>query len=173
MNNDTVKVFIEISKGSSVKYELDEESNRLVVDRFLHTSMYYPFNYGFVPETKGPDGDPLDVLVLTLEPVMPGAILPSRIVGMLETEDERGEDVKLIAVPINTVEPESERVNDVLDLTKPTKDRITHFFEYYKTLEHGKWVKIKKWFGKKAALEYLKECQLIFRNSKSQEPNHN
>lgn len=159
INNDVIEVFIEISKGSSVKYEYDKKRGRLVVDRFLHTSMYYPFNYGFIPETKGDDGDPIDVLVLTLEVVLPGAILPSRVIGMLETEDENGHDAKLIAVPLDNIDPEAKRIKDVLDLTRSTKDRIAHFFEYYKSLEKGKWVKVKKWHGKKEAMEYLEKYQ--------------
>lgn len=158
-NNNTVDVFIEISVGSSIKYEYDEKTGKLVVDRFLHTSMHYPFNYGFIPGTISEDKDPVDVLVLTLEGILPGTILPSRIVGMLETQDEMGTDMKLVAVPANSVDPESYKVQNVLDLTQPTKDRIAHFFEYYKTLEKGKWVKIKNWHGKNKALSYLLKCR--------------
>jgi len=163
--NQIVNALIEISKGSSVKYEYDETTDRLVVDRFLHTSMYYPFNYGFIPKTLSEDGDPVDVLVLTLEAVFPGAILPTRIVGMLETEDEGGRDVKLIGVPIEKIEADSVKVQNVLDLYPSTKDRITHFFEYYKSLEKGKWVKIKKWSGKNEAIKYLKSASEKFKNS--------
>lgn len=156
-NRQVVNVFIEISKGCCVKYEYDEKTGRLFVDRFLYSSMHYPFNYGFVPETLSEDGDPIDVLVLTLGEVLPGTFLPTRIVGMLETEDEKGRDIKLIGVPIESVDPESHKVQNLLDLTQPTKERIAHFFEYYKSLEKGKWVKIKKWYGKKEALDYLKK----------------
>lgn len=164
-----VDVFIEITKGSSVKYEYDEKTGRLVVDRFLHTSMYYPFNYGFVPETLSEDGDPVDVLVLTLEPVLPGAILPTRIIGMLETEDEEGRDIKLIGVPTEKIEADSSKVHNVLDLYSSTKDRIAHFFEYYKSLERGKWVKVKKWSGKDEAVNYLKMASEKFKNSQNGE----
>ena len=158
--NSIIDVFVEISIGKSIKYEFDRKRGRLVVDRFLHTSMHYPFNYGFIPNTQSEDNDPLDVLVLTLEEILPGTILPSRIVGMLETEDETGIDIKLIAVPADFVDPESYKVQDVLDLTQPTKDRIRHFFEYYKSLEKGKWVEVKKWHGKEKALEYLQKSYL-------------
>lgn len=151
-------VFIEISSGSSIKYEFDEKTGRLMVDRFLHTSMHYPFNYGFIPETESEDGDPLDVLVLTLKEILPGTVLPVRIIGMLETNDEKGLDMKLVGVPADSVDPESCKVQNLLDLTQATKDRIVHFFEYYKSLEIGKWVKVKKWHGKKDTLQYLLKC---------------
>lgn len=156
-NNQVVNVFIEISIGSSIKYEFDKKTHRLIVDRFLHTSMHYPFNYGFIPNTMSEDGDPLDVLVLTLEEILPGSILPTRIVGMLETEDEEGRDMKLIGVPTESVDPESYKIQNVLDLTQPTKERICHFFEFYKSLERGKWVKVKQWHGKEGALSYLQK----------------
>lgn len=157
-DKSAVNVLIEISVGSSVKYEYDEVSGRLVVDRFLFTSMYYPFNYGFIPGTMSEDRDPLDVLVLTLKEIIPGTILPTRIIGMLETEDEEGKDIKLIGVPADFVDPESYKVQDALKLLSPTKERIAHFFEYYKTLERGKWVKVGKWHGKSDALKYLEKC---------------
>lgn len=157
-DKSVVNVLIEISVGSSVKYEYDEKSGHLVVDRFLFTSMYYPFNYGFVPGTISEDGDPLDVLVLTLKEIVPGTILPTRIIGMLVTEDEEGKDIKLMGVPADFVDPESYKVQDALKLLPPTKERISHFFEYYKSLERGKWVKVGKWHGKNDALKYLEEC---------------
>lgn len=158
--SELVEVFIEISMGSSVKYEFDKEKNILKVDRFLHTSMHYPFNYGFILNTLSEDGDPLDALVLCLEVILPGTILPARIVGMLETEDEKGKDIKIVCVPADSVDPEAYKVQDVLDLTNSTKQRITHFFEFYKSLEKGKFVRVKKWYGKKKAVDYLKQTMI-------------
>jgi len=167
MNNQkqklNVDVLIEIAVDGSVKYEFDQKSGRLVVNRFLFTSMHYPFNYGFIPETLSEDGDPVDVLVLTLKQVQPGTILPTRIIGMLDTEDEEGEDIKLVGVPADSVDPESYKVHNLLDLTQPTKDRIAHFFEYYKSLEKGKWVKVKDWHGKEESLAYLEKCRQQFK----------
>lgn len=156
--NNIVDVLIEISVGGSVKYEYDEKNKCLRVDRFLFTSMYYPFNYGFILGTSSEDNDPLDVLVLTLKEIQPGTILPTRIIGMLETEDEHGKDIKMMGVPADSVDPESYKVQDALKLLTPTRERISHFFEYYKSLEKGKWVKVGKWEGKEEALKYLKKC---------------
>lgn len=163
LNNYVVDVLIEISKGSCIKYEYDQKTGRLKVNRFLHTSMHYPFNYGFVSQTLADDGDPVDVLVLTLEEILPGTILPTRIVGMLETKDEAGEDEKLIGVPADSVDPESYRIQNLSDLTPATKERISHFFEYYKSLEKGKWVKVKKWYGKEDAHKYLEKCYRYYK----------
>lgn len=160
-NPAVINVYIEISVGGSVKYEYDEKTKQLKVDRFLFTSMYYPFNYGFIPGTLSEDGDPVDVLVLTIKELLPGTILPTRIIGMLETEDEGGKDMKLIGVPADSVDPESYKVQNLLDLMQPTKDRIAHFFEYYKSLEAGKWVKVKKWHSRQEALEYIKKSQKL------------
>lgn len=145
VKDSAVSLFIEISKGGSVKDEFDEKSSRPVVNRFLPPSRDYPFNYGFVPETSSEDVDPNDALVLTSEPVLPGAILPTRIVGMLETNDEEGRDIKLIGVPPEKIKTDSSKVLNVLNLTHSAKDRIAHFFEYYKIPEKGEWVKVKKW----------------------------
>jgi len=167
--NGLINVLIEISIGSSIKYEYDEKTGRLIVDRFLHTSMHYPFNYGFIPRTISEDGDPVDVLVLTLESIYPGTILPTRIIGMLATEDEHGRDIKLVGVPNDSIDPESYKIQNILDLSQPTKDRIVHFFEYYKSLEKGKWVKIKKWHGKDEAVNYLQKCFEKFSQSQEKE----
>jgi len=165
-NNFIVDVFIEISMGSNIKYEYDEKKNRLVVDRFLHTSMHYPFNYGFVPKTLSEDNDPTDILILTLGEILPGTFVPCRIVGMLETEDERGRDIKLVGVPADWVDPEASRIQNLLDLTPATKERISHFFEYYKSLEKGKWVKVREWYGKDDAYKYLEKCYRCYKNHK-------
>lgn len=154
-----VEVFIEISAGSNIKYEYCPESKMLKVNRFLRTSMIYPFNYGFIPNTISEDGDPVDALVLTSEKILPGTIIPSKVIGVLETEDEKGKDCKIICVPSESIDPDSRYFDNLNDLTRPTKEKITHFFEYYKSLEKGKWVKIIKWGNKTAAMQYLEKAQ--------------
>lgn len=152
-----VNVFIEIPKDSNVKYELDKESGVVFVDRFLHTAMSFPFNYGFVPNTLADDGDPLDVLVLSEFSVQPGVVIPSVVIGMLEMEDESGIDTKILAVPSIKIDPLYGELEMDL-LPSATKNKIKHFFENYKTLEPGKWVKIKDWKGKTEALEAIKKA---------------
>ncbi len=155
-----INVFVEIPKDSSIKYELDKESGVIFVDRFLYTAMQYPFNYGFVPSTLSEDGDPLDVLVLSEHTVMPGTVIPCVVIGMLEMEDEAGVDTKILAVPTIKVDP---FFGELTMDTVPTavKNKIKHFFENYKTLEPGKWVKIKEWQGKDVALEAVKKAMKV------------
>ncbi len=152
-----VNVFIEIPQGSSVKYELDKESGIIMVDRFNFTAMFYPFNYGFIPGTSAEDGDPVDVLVISSYQVQPGTVIPSRPIGLLEMEDEAGIDTKIIAVPTIKVDPFFSKINDVSDLDEMTKKKIQHFFNHYKELEPGKWVKTKKFLGKNSAYENIKK----------------
>lgn len=151
-----VNVFIEIPKGSSIKYELDKESGCMFVDRFLFTAEYYPSNYGFIPNTLADDGDPVDVLVLSDQSVAPGTVIPSVIIGMLEMEDEAGIDAKLIAVPSSKIDPVYGTFTDITDVPEALTNKMKHFFETYKQLEPGKWVKVKDWKDKKAALEVVK-----------------
>jgi len=153
-----VNVFIEIPKDGNIKYELDKESGIIFVDRFLHTAMNYPFNYGFIPNTLSEDGDPSDVLVLGEQALMPGVVIPTKIIGMLEMEDEAGIDTKLLAVPTEKVDPSSVDINDIADVSEAVKNKIKHFFENYKTLEPGKWVKIKEWRGQKEAADAIKKA---------------
>ena len=155
--NGEVNVFIEIPQGVSVKYELDKDSGVIFVDRFLFTEMNYPFNYGFVPNTLAGDGDPIDVMVLCSKPVVPGVVIPSRVIGMLEMEDEAGEDTKVIAVPMPKVDKKYAEYNDVSDIPEKVKEEIKYFFENYKKTEPGKWVKIKDWKGKDIAIEEVKK----------------
>lgn len=159
-----VNVFIEIPKGSNIKYELDKESGVVFVDRFLHTAMYFPANYGFIPNTLAPDGDPADVLVLSEQTVVPGAVLPSKIIGMLEMEDEAGQDTKLLAVPNEKIDPWFGKWNDISDVPEALKNKIKHFFENYKTLEPGKWVKLKEWKDKSAAIADVKKALEGYKN---------
>jgi inorganic pyrophosphatase len=152
---NTVKVLIEIPQGSSVKYELNKEDNTLMVDRFLHTAMYYPFNYGFVPNSLAEDGDPTDVLVLSSMQVAPGVGIEVQIIGMLEMEDEAGVDTKLIAVPTAKIDPVYGTWTDISSVPKHYLDMMKHFFEHYKDLEPGKWVKAKNFLGREEAEQAL------------------
>lgn len=155
---EEVNVFIEIPQGVSVKYELDKDSDVIFVDRFLFTEMEYPFNYGFVPGTLAEDGDPVDVLVLSSKPVVPGVVIPSRPIGMLEMEDEAGIDNKVVAVPLAKVDNKFASYNDVSDIPEKTRNDLKYFFENYKKNEPGKWVKLKDWKGKEAAIEEIKKA---------------
>jgi inorganic pyrophosphatase len=153
---DLVNMFIEIPMNSSVKYELDEESCLVKVDRFLYTSMSYPFNYGFIPGTKSEDGDPIDLLLISREPVMPGTIIEAKPIGILMMQDEEGPDYKIIAVPKEKLDPIYGSWSDVKDIPDFLKKKISHFFEHYKELEPGKWVKVIGWEGaEKAKAEIL------------------
>lgn len=151
-----VNVIIEIPKaGQPVKYEIDKESGALFVDRFLHTSMIYPENYGFIPHTLSDDGDPVDVLVVTHMPVAPGAVIRSRPIGALLMEDESGQDEKILAVPVDKLYSAYKDIKSYEDLPKITRDAISHFFERYKDLEPGKWVKVKGWVGAEEAAKLI------------------
>lgn len=142
----TVWVRIEIEKHSFVKYEWDEGRQEMVVDRVLHGSQCYPFNYGEVLGTLAGDGDPLDAVVLTEHKLSHRALVRCKVIGMLPTTDEKGEDAKLIVVPVESVDPESAFRNSVSDVSETSRRRIRDFFESYKTLEPGKWVKVGKDF---------------------------
>lgn len=154
---EEINVYVEIPQGSSIKYELDKESGVIMVDRFAYTAMFYPFNYGFVPGTHAEDGDPIDVLVISSYSVAPGTMIPSRPIGMLEMEDEAGIDTKILAVPTVKVDPFFANVRDVSDLDEATKKKIQHFFNHYKEIEPGKWVKTKRFLGKEEAEEAIKK----------------
>ena len=143
---EDINVIIEIPMGGTpVKYEVEKDSGAMFVDRFLHTAMQYPSNYGFVPHTIAADGDALDVMVLSQSPVIPGAVIRSRPVGVLLMEDEAGGDEKIIAVPVADLHPYYDNINDIEDVRPILREQIAHFFEHYKDLEPGKWVKIKGW----------------------------
>jgi len=145
---DEINVVIEVPLGGEpVKYELDKASGAIFVDRFLHTAMRYPCNYGFVPHTLADDGDPVDVLVAARTPVIPGAVVRARPVGVLLMEDEAGLDEKLLAVPVDALLPYYTNVASYNDLPQILLDQIAHFFAHYKDLEPGKWVKVQGWRG--------------------------
>ncbi|MEO9457684.1 MAG: inorganic diphosphatase [Lentilitoribacter sp.] len=153
---EDVNVIIEVPVGGHpIKYELDKESGTLVVDRFLYTPMTYPGNYGFVPHTLSDDGDPIDVLVCNTRPLIPGCVINVRPVGVLVMEDNSGEDEKIIAVPSAELTKRYDNVNDISDMPEITLQQIEHFFEHYKDLEPGKWVKIGDWQNADRAKELI------------------
>lgn len=143
-----VNVLIEVPMGGNpVKYELDKDSGAMFVDRFLHTAMHYPCNYGFVPHTLSDDGDPVDAAVLGQHTVAPGVVVPSRPIGVLMMEDESGIDEKILCVPIDRLHPYYENVVSIEDVRPILLEQIAHFFTHYKDLEPGKWVKVTGWEG--------------------------
>ena len=143
---EDINVIIEVPIGGEpIKYEMDKAAGTLFVDRFLHTPMRYPGNYGFVPHTLGGYGDPIDVLIANTRPLVPGAYVNTRPVGVLKVEDENGTDEKIIAVPVTRLTKRYIHVENYTDLPKITLEQIQHFFEHYKDLEPGKWVKVVGW----------------------------
>jgi len=149
---DELHAVIEIPLGGvPVKYEFDKASGALFVDRFLHTAMFYPGNYGFIPETLSSDGDPCDVLVVGTVPVVPGAVIRCRPVGALLMEDEAGGDEKVLAVPIDALHPFYSNVRSHEDLPPVLTAQVAHFFQHYKDLEKGKWVRVVRWVGRDEA----------------------
>lgn len=151
-----INVVIEIPQGGyPIKYEIDKESGALFVDRFLHTSMVYPSNYGFIPGTLSDDGDPVDVLVVSQIPVVPGAVIRSRPIGALVMKDESGGDEKILAVPVEKLHPFYDHVKSYKDLPPILIEQIAHFFQRYKDLEKGKWVRVVKWVGPKEAAKMI------------------
>ncbi|MEI6532880.1 MAG: inorganic diphosphatase [Candidatus Roizmanbacteria bacterium] len=154
---EIINVVIEIPQGSHIKYEMDKDSGFIVVDRFAFTTMGYPFNYGFIPNTMAEDGDPVDVLVISTYPVDPGCVIAVRPIGMLEMEDEEGIDTKILAVPIEKVDPFLAHIKDIGDVPEADKNKVRHFFEHYKDLEKGKWVKLKEFLGKDKAIADIRK----------------
>lgn len=153
-----VNVVIEIpSHSDPVKYEVDKETGAMFVDRFMGTAMHYPCNYGYVPQTLSEDGDPVDVLVVTPIPVISGAVIRVRPLGMLCMTDEAGKDSKIVAVPIDKLSNLYTHMNSVRDLPKALLDSISHFFDHYKDLEPGKWVKIDGWVDTEEAKHEILE----------------
>ena len=153
-----VNVVIEVPIGGEpIKYEMDKEAGTLVVDRFLYTSMRYPGNYGFIPHTRSGDGDPCDVLVANTRAIAPGAIISVRPVGVLLMEDEAGQDEKIVAVPSRKLTARYDRIATYTDLPDITVRQIEHFFEHYKDLEPGKWVKVVRWGDADEAKRLIEE----------------
>jgi inorganic pyrophosphatase len=156
---DEVNVVIEVAIGGEpIKYEMDKEAGTLFVDRFLYTPMRYPGNYGFIPHTLSEDGDPCDVLVANTRPLIPGSYIAVRPIGVMMMEDEGGGDEKIIAVPVPKLTKRYENVHNYTDLPKITLDQIQHFFEHYKDLEPGKWVKLAGWGDAAKAKQLIVEA---------------
>ncbi len=147
-----VNVIIEIPAGGApIKYEVDKDSGAVFVDRIVHTAMFYPFNYGFIPHTLSDDGDPVDVCLISPLPFQAGSVCPARPIGVLMMEDESGVDEKIICVPSDKIYPIYSDISNYDQLPKVTLDQIKHFFEHYKDLEKGKWVKVQDWQDKEQA----------------------
>jgi inorganic pyrophosphatase len=153
---EEINVIIEISLGSDVKYEIDKDLDLIRVDRFLYSSMAFPFNYGFLPGTLAEDGDPIDIILLSEKSISPGILVLAKIIGLLEMEDEKGVDNKVIAVPLKKVDPVFGNFNDIEEIPNHYLDRIRHFFENYKALELGKRVKLEEFKGRDFGKEYVK-----------------
>lgn len=156
---EDINVVVEVPYGGEpVKYEMDKDAGTMVVDRILYTAMRYPGNYGFVPHTLSDDGDPLDVLIANHRPLMPGSVINCRPVGVLYMTDEAGGDEKLIAVPSSRVSQMYARVQTLDDLPEIQRKQIAHFFERYKDLEDGKWVKIDRWGDAEEAADMVRQA---------------
>ena len=160
-----VEVFIEISKGSNIKYEFDKEKNTLVCYRILYTPFRYIFNYGFIPNTLSQDSDPIDAVVIMDEPLVPGCIIKCKIIGCLETSDSEGIDPKLLLCPINKIDPKSKTINQINDLSPFVLEQIKYFFSHYKDLEN-KHVDIGNFLDKDKAIKIYKESIELFESTK-------
>jgi inorganic pyrophosphatase len=154
-----ILVFVEIPKNSKLKFEFDEELNAIKLDRVLYGPNYFPFEYGFVKDTLGEDGDPLDCVLLSTFSTFPGCVVKARPIGILEMEDEAGIDTKILAVPVEKIDPRFAHIQDVNDLPEHIKKEIKEFFETYKRLEPGKWVKLKDFKGKEVAERMIEEAK--------------
>ncbi|CAN7647109.1 inorganic diphosphatase [Rhizobium sp. LjRoot254] len=164
---EDVNVIVEVPVGGDpIKYEMDKEAGALVVDRFLYTPMHYPGNYGFVPHTLSEDGDPIDVLIASTRPLVPGCVINVRPIGVLMMEDNSGKDEKIIAVPSPKLTLRYEKVHEYTDMPEITIKQIEHFFEHYKDLEPGKWVKLDGWRGAADARRLIVEAIERYKASK-------
>lgn len=152
-----INVIIEVPANSNVKYELDKDSGAVVVDRILFTPMFYPCNYGFMPQTLSDDGDPVDVLVVGRHELAPGSVIRAVPVGVLKMTDEKGGDEKIVAVPHEKIDAQYKGVKNFDQLPQNLIDQITHFFERYKDLEPGKWVKVDAWGDHAEAKKMIQE----------------
>lgn len=155
---DEFHVIIEIPMNADpIKYEVDKETGAIFVDRFMSTAMHYPTNYGYVPKTIAGDGDPVDVLVVTPVPLIPGVVVKCRPIGILKMQDEAGDDAKVLAVPVGKLLSLYDRWQKPEDLSPIRLKTIAHFFEHYKDLETGKWVKVLGWDGPEAARDEIRQ----------------
>lgn len=161
---DDFNVVIEIPMNADpVKYEVDKDTGAVFVDRFMLTAMHYPCNYGYIPQTLSDDGDPVDVLVMTPFPIQVGAVVRCRALGLLKMEDEAGGDAKLLAVPVDKLYPAYSKLRSIDDVSIEMRGQIQHFFEHYKDLEKGKWVKVQGWEGLDAALKEIVDSAARYR----------
>jgi inorganic pyrophosphatase len=165
---DDVNVVIEIPMhGAPIKYEVDKATGAMFVDRFMSTAMYYPCNYGYIPQTLSGDGDPVDMLVITPVPLITGVVVRCRPIGMLRMTDESGEDEKLLAVPVDKLCKAYTNIHSVADITTGLTATIEHFFQHYKDLEAGKWVKIAGWADAAAAKQAIIDGIARFKSQKA------
>jgi len=155
---DEITVIIEIPKGSNNKYEYSERGEYFKLDRSLYSAEFYPFDYGFMPQSREDDGDPLDIIVITSHPTFTGCMVKAKPIGLLKMEDENGIDVKIITVPITKIDPRSDEINDICDLPKHTKKEIEDFMKNYKRLEPHKWTKSEGFQNADKAKKFIKEC---------------
>jgi len=163
---DEINVVIEIPAHSDpVKYELDKKTGAMFVDRFMSTAMHYPCNYGYVPHTLSKDGDPVDVLVLTPYPLISGSVIRCRPVGVLKMTDESGDDAKVLAVPIDKLCKGYRKVKSFRDLPEELLNRLAHFFEHYKDLDEGKWVRVEGWGGVDQARKEIMDSLALFEDA--------
>ncbi|MGQ9425792.1 inorganic diphosphatase [Gilvimarinus sp. F26214L] len=163
---EDINVIIEIPlNGDPIKYEVDKDSGQIFVDRMLGTAMHYPCNYGYVPHTLCGDGDPVDVLVIMPLALIPGSVIRCRPIGVLKMTDESGEDAKIVAVPVDKITTLYRDIESVRDLPAITLSQIAHFFEHYKDLEEGKWVKIEGWDGPVTAREEIMDSIKRYKES--------
>jgi len=161
-NTEDLEVIVEIPKGSHVKYEYDKKTQRIVCDRILSTPFFYFFNYGYVPNTLSEDGDPLDVILLMEDSLFPGCSIRCRVLGLLETSDEKGTDPKLIVCPISKIDNFYDHLEDVMDVSVGLLNKIKHFFQHYKDLEKGKYVKVGQFMGHEDARHVLFESRIAY-----------
>ena len=157
-------VIIEIPMNADpIKYEVDKESGAIFVDRFMGTAMHYPCNYGYIPHTISDDGDPVDVLVITPHQLQSGCVIRCRPIGMLKMTDEKGGDNKVLAVPVDKLTTLYQNVKSFNDVPQQVRDSIVHFFEHYKDLEKGKWVKMAGWVGVDEARKEIKDSMMRYK----------
>ncbi|MBU1015400.1 inorganic diphosphatase [Patescibacteria group bacterium] len=154
-----VEAFIEIPKGSRNKYEVDEKTGEIKLDRVLYSSVYWPVEYGFIKGTKGEDGDPLDIMIFSSSPTFPGCVVEAEVIGYLEMEDESGVDHKVLAVPTAKIDPRLGHIKDIGDVPEFWKTELKEFTEVYKRLEPEKWVKVRDFRSKKEAEELVEEAR--------------
>lgn len=159
-NTNIFDMTVEIPKGSNMKYEWNEQHNQLVVDRVVQTPVSYFFNYGFLPNTLGKDGDPLDVVLLNCDAIYPLSRIRIKVLGMLETVDEHGEDNKIIAVPDDKVDCRSACYHDIVDICHHIRAQVKHFFSHYKDLEPNKWIKVGEFKSKEEAVNHILDSQV-------------